>query len=231
MKYWLVMPAAGIGHRFGAGLPKQYAQLAGRTVIEWSLSLFLDDPRCLGIRVAIAAGDVHWEALRLPAADGRLQRVQGGPARCDSVRLALASLPADPADWVLVHDAARPCLEASDLAALLAVAADVPHGALLALPLADTLKRDDGAGAALATVDRAGLWRAQTPQMFRHGQLQQALARCEAAGHAPTDEAEAVEALGLRPRLVAGRATNIKLTAASDLALAAAILGQREGGT
>jgi 2-C-methyl-D-erythritol 4-phosphate cytidylyltransferase len=226
--YWLVMPAAGSGRRFGAGLPKQYAPLAGRTVIEWSLAPFLDDPRCLGIRVAVAPTDAHWSTLRLQDAGGRLRTVAGGGRRCDSVRLALAGLPAGPADWVLVHDAARPCLDTRDLDSLLAAAEGGADGALLAQPLADTLKRADDAGRAVATVERAGLWRAQTPQMFRLGQLAEALALCEARGLEPTDEAQAIELLGLRPRLVCGRATNLKLTAASDLELAASILGQGE---
>jgi 2-C-methyl-D-erythritol 4-phosphate cytidylyltransferase len=228
VRYWLVMPAAGTGRRFGAAIPKQYAPLCGRTVIEWSLTPFVSDSRCVGIRVAVAPDDAHWAALQLEDPAGRLSSVIGGERRCDSVRLALASLPAESEDWVLVHDAARPCLTANELERLLVAAATNPQGALLAQPLADTLKRDDGVHGVQQTLDRAGLWRAQTPQMFRHGVLSEALALCASRGIEPTDESQAVELLGLRPLLVEGRAGNIKVTAIADLELAAAVLTVRE---
>jgi 2-C-methyl-D-erythritol 4-phosphate cytidylyltransferase len=228
MEYWLVMPAAGIGQRFGAELPKQYAPLAGRTVIEWSLQPFLADRRCRGIRVAVAEGDSHWNTLRLADDAGRLRAVAGGSQRCDSVRNALAAVPAAATDWVLVHDAARPCLSAGELDRLLAAAATAPDGALLAQPLVDTLKRADGGGAVESTVERAGLWRAQTPQIFRHGLLTEALAHCARQGITVTDEAQAVETLGRRPRLVEGAGTNIKVTVPPDLQLATAILAGQQ---
>ena len=222
--YWLVMPAAGRGRRMGeSGLPKQYLPLAGRSVIEHALAPFLGDARCLGIVVVLAADDRHFRTLPVAAA-ARLCCVTGGAERCDSVVAGLAELARRPAargGWVLVHDAARPCLARGDLEALLASLADAPAGALLATRLADTLKRADAAGNVATTVPREALWRAATPQAFRLERLIAALA----AGGEATDEASAVEALGDQPRLVAGSAGNVKITDAADLELARRILG------
>jgi 2-C-methyl-D-erythritol 4-phosphate cytidylyltransferase len=222
MTYWLVMPAAGIGRRFGADRPKQYAPLCGRTVIEWALAPFLTDSRCAGAVVALAPEDPYWAALAPP----HVRVAAGGEERSHSVRNGLTAL-ADRAggdDWVLVHDAARPCLPSEDLDRLLAELADHQVGGLLATPAADTLKRADASRNVQQTVDRAGLWRALTPQMFRYGRLCEALDRAHAAGRAPTDEAQAIEWLGDIPRLVAGAAANLKITSAADLAIAAALL-------
>ncbi len=225
MRYWLVMPAAGIGRRFGADRPKQYAPLCGRTVIEWALALFLADERCAGAVVALAEDDPYWAAL----APQTVVLAAGGQERSHSVRNALAALAerASPEDWVLVHDAARPCLPRSDLDRLLAELADHPVGGLLATPAADTLKRAEASREVQQTVDRAGLWRALTPQMFRYGRLCEALDRAHAAGRLPTDEAQAIEWLGERPRLVEGAAANLKITSAADLAIAAALLKEK----
>jgi 2-C-methyl-D-erythritol 4-phosphate cytidylyltransferase len=222
MRYWLVMPAAGIGRRFGTERPKQYAPLCGRTVIEWALSLFLTDPRCAGAVVALAQDDPYWTALAAPA----VLVAAGGQERSHSVRNGLAALAdrANPDDWVLVHDAARPCLPRQDLERLLSELAAHPVGGLLATPAADTLKRSDASREVQETVDRAGLWRALTPQMFRYGRLCEALDRAHAAGRIPTDEAQAIEWLGDRPKLVEGAAANLKITSAADLAIAAALL-------
>ena len=220
--YWLVMPAAGIGRRFGADRPKQYAPLCGRTVIEWALMPFLTDPRCAGAVVALAEDDPYWTTIAPPT----VLATAGGEERSHSVRNGLAAL-ADRAagdDWVLVHDAARPCLSRQDLDGLLAELGAHPVGGLLAAPAADTLKRADGARNVQQTVDRTGLWRALTPQMFRYGRLCEALDRAHADGRVPTDEAQALEWLGDVPRLVAGAAANLKITSAADLALAAALL-------
>ena len=221
-KYWLVMPAAGVGRRFGADRPKQYAPLCGRTVIEWALDSFLTDSRCAGAVVAVAADDPYWTAIAPPG----VAVTRGGEERSHSVRNGLAAL-ADRAggeDWVLVHDAARPCLPRQDLDRLLAELGAHPVGGLLATPAADTLKRADGSRNVEQTVDRAGLWRALTPQMFRYGRLCEALDRAHAAGRIPTDESQAIEWLGGRPVLVAGAAANLKITSAADLAIAAALL-------
>ena len=222
MRYWLIMPAAGVGRRFGADRPKQYAPLCGRTVIEWALAPFLADTRCAGTVVALGRDDPYWPSIAPPAA----LVAAGGRERSHSVRNALAVLSdrAEPDDWVLVHDAARPCLPRQDLERLLAELASHPVGGLLATPAADTLKRADGSRQVQQTVDRAGLWRALTPQMFRYGRLCEALDRAHAAGRIPTDEAQAIEWLGDAPRLVEGAAANLKITSAADLAIAAALL-------
>ena len=222
MRYWLVMPAAGVGRRFGAERPKQYAMLRGRTVIEWALAPFLHDARCAGAMVALAEGDPYWRAIAPP----QVMSAAGGPERSHSVRNALAALAphAGGEDWVLVHDAARPCLPAADLERLLAELAVHPLGGLLAVPAADTLKRADASGCVAETVDRTGLWRALTPQMFRYAALCRALDQAHAAGRCPTDEAQALEWLGGRPALVTGSAANLKITSAADLTLAAALL-------
>lgn len=236
MHYWLVMPAAGAGRRFGAALPKQYASLAGRTVIEWALAPFLDDPRCAACVVAVAADDPWWAevAVRLTGRGSEIWVAAGGAERCDSVRNGLARLESVAADddWVLVHDAARPCLENADLGVLLETLAADPTGGLLATPCADTLKRTqaDAAGHAVqATVPRESVWRALTPQMFRFGALCRALDAARAAGRRPTDEAQALEWAGARARLIAGSASNLKITTAEDLEIAQLLLARRAG--
>lgn len=221
-RYWLVMPAAGSGRRMGLQQPKQYLSLAGRTVVEHALAPFLADGRCAGVVVALAADDATWPTLAV-AREPRVHAVTGGARRQDSVAAGLAAIAArvgaeDP--WVLVHDAARPCLAAADLDALLAVLPDAPDGALLARPVADTLKRAGADHAVERTVERAALWHALTPQAFRLRALAAALG---AAGEV-TDESAAIEARGGRPRLVRGSARNIKVTHAADLELAAALL-------
>ncbi len=220
------MPAAGSGRRFGGTRPKQYQPLAGRSVIELALAPFLADPRCRGMVVAVDAGDTHFQTLPV-AAEPRLRQVTGGARRCDSVRRALDALPAAEDDWVLVHDAARPCLQTADLDQLVAALAQHAVGGLLAAPVIDTIKRAGDDLHVVESPSRSGLWRALTPQMFRHGLLQRALAAAEASGREPTDESQAVEWLGLAPRLVAGDPRNLKVTTAGDLALAATI---HEGG-
>jgi 2-C-methyl-D-erythritol 4-phosphate cytidylyltransferase len=223
--YWLVMPAAGSGRRMGADFPKQYLPLAGRTVIEQALSPFLADARCQGILVALDPSDARFDGLPC-AADARVRRVDGGARRCDSVRAAVASIQDDAQAWVLVHDAARPCLSGADIDRLLAAVAQDPVGGLLAVPMADTIKRADDKDRVLKTPPRDGLWRALTPQMFRLGVLRAALAAAGDAGREPTDESQAVEWLGLAPLLVPGNPGNLKVTTAMDLDLAAAWLAR-----
>lgn len=234
MSYWLVMPAAGTGRRFGASLPKQYARLAARTVIEWALDPFLRDPACRAIVVAVAEDDTHWPPIetrlrgrsRIP-----VHAVQGGAERADSVRLALefvASLASD-SDLVLVHDAARPCLSAADLTAVVD-AANESGGALLAVAGSDTLKRAESTASSAVrvatTVPREALWRAMTPQAFSLGSLRRALEAARATGRVPTDEAQAMEWAGEHPRLVAGSPGNMKITTTRDLEMAEALLGR-----
>ena len=222
------MPAAGVGRRFGTDRPKQYASLCGRTVIEWALAPFLADSRCAGAVVALAPDDPYWAAI----APANVSVAAGGQERSQSVRNGLAALAgrAEPADWVLVHDAARPCLPHQDLDRLLTILENHPMGGLLATPAADTLKRADGSGDVQQTVDRASLWRALTPQMFRYGRLCEALDCAHAAGRIPTDESQAIEWLGDRPRIVEGAAANLKITSAADLAIAAALLDRQPEG-
>jgi len=219
------MPAAGSGQRFGQALPKQYMPLAGRTVIECSLAPFLADPRCDAVVVAVAANDERFARLPL-ASQARVCTVTGGNQRADSVLAALESIQAGDDEWVLVHDAARPCVTRAEIDALLEVAGSDSDGGLLAVPLADTLKLEV-AGRARETPSRESLWRALTPQMFRLGALRSALQAARSAGRSPTDEAQALEWQGRQPRLVAGSSLNLKITTAADLVLAAAILSQR----
>jgi 2-C-methyl-D-erythritol 4-phosphate cytidylyltransferase len=228
MRYQLIIPAAGSGRRFATSTPKQYASLAGSTVLELALAPFEADDDCVGITVAVSADDPHWPAVA--ARHPRLRAVNGGEQRAHSVRNALRSLAphATREDWVFVHDAARPCFTPEDLSLLKASLNGHPVGGLLALPLADTLKRGVGEVAEVdATIDRSTLWRAATPQVFRFGVLLPALDAALDAGRLPTDESQAVEWAGHRPRLVAGRADNLKVTTRDDLALASAILSAR----
>ncbi len=221
-----LVPAAGVGTRMGADRPKQYLPLGEATVLERAVRSLLADPRVAVVAVVVAPGDDRAARLNLPRAC-RILPV-GGATRADSVRNGLRALGPDIAAdaWILVHDAARPCLAPDDLAALIDAACVDDAGALLAVPVSDTVKRVDG-GRVAATVDRTGLWRALTPQCFRRDVLARALAQLPgAAGF--TDEASAVEALGLRPRVVAGAASNIKITTPADLALAEALLRARE---
>lgn len=222
------MPAAGSGRRFGAPVPKQYLDLAGRAVIEHALAPFLADSRCRGIVVALDPDDSRFSGLKL-ASESRIRTVEGGAQRCDSVRHALAAIAGADDDWVLVHDAARPCLSRGDLDALIDALVDDPDGGLLAAPLSDTLKRAASDQRVTDTPLRDSLWRALTPQMFRLGLLRESLRSAQAAGRLPTDEAQAVEWMGRSPRLVAGRTDNLKITSPADLALAAAVLEQRKG--
>jgi 2-C-methyl-D-erythritol 4-phosphate cytidylyltransferase len=229
-RYWAMVPAAGAGKRMDSAVPKQYLSLAGRPVIAHTLASLLDHPRIDGVAVAIGAGDEWWPtvAAELNAAKP-LRVVTGGAERCHSVLNGLEALsePAQPEDWVLVHDAARPCLTAGDLDRLIDTLADDPVGGLLAVPVRDTLKQADDAGRVAATVDRSRLWHALTPQMFRLGMLHEALRATLARGLLVTDEAAAIEAAGFAPRLVEGRADNLKITRPEDLALAEFYLTRR----
>ena len=227
-RLWVVVPAAGTGRRMGTTQPKQYFELAGRTVIEWALAPFLRLERCERVVVVLAQEDVHWRELALNK-HPRVLRAPGGEERAHSVAEGLRALKglAAPEDWVLVHDAARPCLSDEDLLHLIAALADDPVGGLLATRVVDTLKRADEAGYVAATLSRESLWRAMTPQMFRFGVLHRAIAESLRQGLCPTDEAQAVELLGLRPKLVSGSTDNIKITTLQDLDQARRILADR----
>jgi 2-C-methyl-D-erythritol 4-phosphate cytidylyltransferase len=238
MHYWLVMPAAGAGRRFGG--VKQYARLGERTVLELSLQPFLEDGQCVGASLVLAADDPQRShlAATLP---GKVRMVDGGAERAHSVCNGLHALEsrlesgAASDDWVLVHDAARPTLSRGDLALLLRQGATDAVGALLATPVADTVKRAENApegGSATAvrcesTLPRESLWLAQTPQMFRYAALRAALERAIAQGLRPTDEAQAMEWQGQAGLLVQSHDQNIKVTRPGDLMLAESILRQR----
>ncbi|MBS0422147.1 MAG: 2-C-methyl-D-erythritol 4-phosphate cytidylyltransferase [Proteobacteria bacterium] len=284
MRYWLVMPAAGVGRRFGENIPKQYADLHGRTVIEWSMAPFLYDSRCLGLVVVLGQGDAYWPKVagRLPDVtdttrasgavlaaaladatrvaeraaertggadtDGfsdpglslptvpavtlpKVTTATGGGERSHSVRNGLAALMGRAAsdDWVLVHDAARPCVSRQDVDRLLDRVQTHATGGILAAPAADTLKRAGENKEIIQTIDRTSLWRALTPQMFRYGRLCEALDRAHAEGRTPTDEAQALEWIGERPLVVEGSTTNLKITSADDLVIAVALLAAHSG--
>lgn len=225
---WIIVPAAGCGARFASGLPKQYVSLGGATI----LSRTIDRMRSIeaeAIIVGIAPGDRHFDEMIGPRA-GVEALCSGGATRAATVRNTLEVLSARCADddWVVVHDAARPCVPRESLARLVGELAGDAVGGLLAVPLGDTLKRSEATAArVMRTEDRSGLWLAQTPQMFRYRLLRAAHALQPAREF--TDDAQAIEALSDsgacgRPRLVTGSAANIKVTYPGDLALAVAIL-------
>lgn len=228
-RYWAIVPAAGSGRRFGAETPKQYLEVCGQALIEHALAPLLAADWIEGIVVALAAGDAVFPGLRC-ARDPRVHTVVGGSQRAASVLAGLAEVARLGAGrsplFVLVHDAARPGLRGTDLERLRAQASD-EQGGLLAVPVADTLKRGDS-GRVVATVDRRGLWRAQTPQLFRFDRLRPALEQALAAGQDVTDEASAMEAAGCTPKLVEGHASNLKVTTADDLPMVEYWLRKRQ---
>jgi len=226
---WAAIPAAGTGSRLAAGRPKQYLEIRGRSLIEHSLRPFLGHPGIRGVVVALAPGDRWWGGLPASVRDA-VQVVDGGVERLHSVRNCLRHLltVASATDWVLVHDAARPCLRREDLDLLLDRAATHAVGGILAVPVRDTMKRARPSGEIEVTVDRLNLWHALTPQMFRLGALEQAIAKAIAAGTVVTDEAQAMELAGMPALLVQGHADNIKVTLADDLAAAELFLSRLE---
>lgn len=218
--YWAVVPAAGVGKRMGADCPKQYLMLSGKPVIAHTLDRLLAVRSLLGLAVAVSPDDPYWNTLEV-SLDPRIIRAEGGQERADSVLNALIALSgqADSNDWVLVHDAARPCVMPSDIERLMDTLVEEPIGGILALPVTDTLKTVADRSI-LGTADRTTIWRALTPQMFRYGALRQALSLALEQGHTVTDEASAMEQMGFQPRIVEGRPDNIKITRPEDLALA-----------
>ena len=230
-RYWLVVPAAGIGQRMQSSLPKQYLQIRQRPVIDITLSRLLDGDLFAGCVVALHADD-RWWATTDSCRDARIVTCTGGSARQDSVSAALALLSqrASPDDWVLVHDVARPCLAQTDLHRLITEVSGHPVGGLLASPVTDTLKRATSDQQVDATVDRHDLWRALTPQMFRLGALRSALRAAADAGVPVTDEASAIEHTGKRPALIQGRSDNLKITWPGDLAIAELVLDRLAAG-
>lgn len=223
---WALVPAAGSGRRFGGEVPKQYLHAAGKPLIAHALDALLAHPGVDGAVVALAADDPHWPGWTSLHGKPVIACIGGGE-RADSVLAALCALPDGVGDDVLlVHDAARPNLRADDIGKLIDAATACADGAILAAPVRDTLKRADAAARIEATEPRDGLWRALTPQAFRRSLLRRALETARADGIVATDEAMAVERLGLHPALVEGREDNLKVTTPADLALAEFLLSR-----
>jgi 2-C-methyl-D-erythritol 4-phosphate cytidylyltransferase len=230
-RYWAVLPAAGGGTRMNLGRPKQYAELRGRTLLEWSIAPFLDLGWIDGVVLVLARSDNEYARLPL-AQHPRVHTAVGGAARAESVLAGLAVVSEHARGFrdvrVLVHDAARPCVVWSDIERL-REEVDERHGGLLALPVTDTLKRGQQNRSA-ETIDRSQFWRAQTPQLFGLDALSAALRDSIQAGVEITDEASAMERAGAQPRLVRGRESNIKVTYPEDLRLADFWLARQEEG-
>lgn len=227
-KHFAIVPAAGSGSRMVSDLPKQYLSLLGKPLIRHALETLCAAPEIDKVFVVLSVGDALWAQYDWSDLAPKLVPLFcGGATRADSVLAGLRAISAEAAqsDWVLVHDAARPCLAPWHIDRLVRELAHDEVGGLLAVPVADTLKRADAQRRVLQTVPRDSLWQAQTPQMFRYVMLRRAL---EGARDV-TDEASAIEAAGLHPKLVQGDATNLKVTYPLDLHLAEWILKNREG--
>jgi 2-C-methyl-D-erythritol 4-phosphate cytidylyltransferase len=224
---WALIPAAGIGSRFGADIPKQYCEINGQTILDISIAKMLAVPNLQGLVLALAANDSFWPKS-IHYQNPKIHIVDGGAERADSVLNGLRFLKTYAAQkninddvWVLVHDAARPCVQLASIKRLIETAAQDEHGAMLAVPVADTLKRSGVSTSRIdATVSRENIWRGNTPQFFGLSTLNQAIADALAAGVLVTDEASAMEHAGYQPHLVVDSPTNIKVTLADDLALA-----------
>ncbi len=218
VQYWVAIPAAGIGKRVGADKPKQYINIHGKTILEHTVDCFLHREDIAGIVIAIASDDSYWPTLPISAHE-KIIVAPGGEERFNSVTNALISLTdqASDNDWVLVHDAARPCLSQSALDRLISELAEHETGGILGLPCRDTMKRADDNDEIMATVDRENLWHAQTPQMFRYSKLLNALQKVLDEELSVTDEAMAMELAGFRVKLVQGHLENIKITHKDDI--------------
>lgn len=225
---WVIIPAAGVGKRMGSDTPKQYLTLNDKTVIEHTLDVFDSHDSISEIVVAVSNEDEYWPSLNVKLSKP-LHKTNGGKERCDSVLNGLIFLEDKAAadDWVLVHDAARPCLRLEDLTLLLDTLQENEIGGILAIPVRDTMKRSvDNTKIIKETVDRENLWHALTPQMFRFSLLKNALESALTNNEVITDEASAIELTGHHPVLVEGHADNLKITRPEDLALAAFFLRQ-----
>ncbi len=217
-RFHIIIPAAGAGNRMATAIPKQYLPLCGKPVVSHSIQTFFACPRIASINLALSAEDFFWRSLSLDSNSRLSLHYTGGETRAQTVLNTLEAMRplVSEDDWILVHDAARPGLTSALLNQLLDTLEHDEVGGLLALPLADTLKQSNAESRVEKTIPREGLWQAQTPQMFRFGLLHRALAGFEGS---PTDEAQAVEALGLQPKLVVGSLRNMKITYPQDLAL------------
>lgn len=230
LRYWLVIPAAGVGRRMGSDCPKQYLPLGDRLLLDVTIQRLLDAYAFDGCMVALDADDPQWSQSR-SAHDSRVWTCTGGAERADSVLAALDALSdhVGPDDWVLVHDVARPCLSRDDLLELISALGSDSDGGLLAAPMSDTVKQSEAGDRTVSeTLDRSILWRALTPQQFRYQALKHALHETLTSGAPVTDESSAMEAAGYRPTLIPGRSDNLKVTVPEDLALAGWLLARLE---
>ena len=228
-KLWAIVPAAGVGRRVGGEIPKQYLDLHGRPLIAWTLKRLLELEELQQVTVVISAEDNYWSDLVIRN-DPHIQTTIGGDERCHSVLNGLEALTGDAADndWVLVHDAARPCVRIDDIRRLISVARKSGNGAILAIPVRDTIKKSNNNKEIESTVDRDSLWHALTPQLFKYGELRHALQLALADDFQVTDEASAMEYAGYTPLLVEGASDNIKVTLPEDLALAGFFIRNQE---
>ncbi|ELU03041.1 hypothetical protein CAPTEDRAFT_91532 [Capitella teleta] len=228
VRYWAVVPAAGVGRRMNIDIPKQYLEIKGKPLIEHTLERLLDFPQLEKIVVVLDREDEYHQSIEL-LRNARIQLAEGGDERYHSVLNGLKVLldMADPNDWVLVHDVARPCIRRSDLDWLVNQLHEHPVGGLLGSPVTDTIKKAGSDDVVSETVDRQGLWHAMTPQMFRLGMLHDAMAKAIVDKMPVTDEASAIEYSGKQPVMVEGHADNIKVTRGTDLALASLYIEQQ----
>jgi len=224
-----LIPAAGRGTRYGGAVLKQYLPVRGKAVLAHSIRAFQFHPLISGITVILAEDD-RWFESAVGSLSVAVETVTGGDTRAQSVRNGLQFISDNhpETEWALIHDAARPCLSPASLDRLLEKGLQSPDGAILAMPVGDTLKRAGDGKEITGTVDRSGLWAAQTPQLFRIAALAEAIDAAQREGHELTDEASAMEFVGARPKLVMGSVANIKITHPTDLAIAEALLGRKE---
>jgi 2-C-methyl-D-erythritol 4-phosphate cytidylyltransferase len=225
LRYWAVIPAAGVGQRMGTEQPKQYLEIDGQPILERSIRVMLADDRIEHLVVCVSPEDTHWPSLAVD--DDRISSTLGGDSRAQSVNNGLRALAAyaHEDDWVLVHDAARPCLSTALLSSMIDELQHHDVGGILAIPAKDTLKLSSGDQDQISsTLDRTHVWQAQTPQMFRFGLLRDALADALIKSKPITDEASALEFQGLHPKLVIGDSRNIKVTTVDDIELAKFLL-------
>ena len=224
-KIHALIPAAGRGTRYGGDRLKQYLPIGGKAVMSYAINAFQFHPLIASVTVVLADDD-QWFESAVGSLSSVVDTVIGGDTRAHSVRNGLKQIISkNPvSDWVLVHDAARPCLAPACLDRLLEEGLKSPDGAILAMPLGDTLKQAGDDGEIIGTVDRSGLWTAQTPQFFPIEKLLSAIESAHVHGHEMTDEASAMELAGFKPKLVMSSAANIKITHPSDLAIAEAWL-------
>ena len=225
LRYWVIIPAAGTSQRMGSEVPKQYLPIENTTVIEAAISCFLRHPKIAAVIVALHADDQHWNDLAVKKNE-KIHTVIGGESRAESVHNAINYLDntlAKGEDFVLVHDASRPCLRYEDLELLIQMLKQDEVGGILASPVSDTLKLVESDNTVNKTLERENIWRAFTPQMFRLNILRKAMAHCVKQNLTVTDEASAIEKLELKVKLVKGQSDNIKVTHAEDLELVTAI--------